>query len=155
MADASFAGAFRQLGAALVNLVASTLGATPEYVALDRKLDGLLVDAAEQRRLLMALTQNEQAAVNELSSALGTLASDLDAMLAAAQQVRVDMQTQIDGLQSGRAVDKATIAAMQAASDQLESDVIGALTPMTQQVQELDSGLKTPPAAGGTEITPS
>jgi flagellar hook-basal body complex protein FliE len=145
-------GSLMARAAALV--FGQVLEVTPSWAELVARIEANTTLLAEIGEILMALTQNEQQAVNELSSAINGLSSDLAGVLAAAQQARVDMQTQIDGLEAGKAVDKATIAAMQAAADAVESDVIGALTPLTQQVKGLDDGLKASPADGGSALTP-
>jgi predicted nucleic acid-binding Zn-ribbon protein len=107
-------------------------------------LSAILHGQQEIRSLIMALTQNEQQAINQLSSAVETLASDLDSVLQAAQTTKDDLQNQIDALKSRGQVDATTIAALQNAADALEQDVVSALTPITQRVSDIDSGLKAP-----------
>lgn len=142
------------IGRGLAGLLSAALEATPAWAAHVRQQTAnhaLLVHLKED---LMALTQKEQAAVNDLSAAVDTLATDLNQANEAARSVKADMQAQIDGLTAGQAVDAQTIAALQASVDQMETDVIGALSPLTARVSEIDQGLKTPPAQGGSPLTP-
>lgn len=107
-------------------------------------LDHLLAEQRAIRRLILALTQNEQQAVNDLSSAVETLASDLGDVLAAAQAAVVDLNAQIATLSANDTADAAQIAALQAVVTDMEADVIGALTPVTDRVNAIDTGLKSP-----------
>jgi hypothetical protein len=115
--------------------------------------------------MILSLTQNEQQAVNDLaatvvtlSSTTDTLATDLGAAQTAAADAKAQMQTIIDDLTAGAAVSAAQIAAMQAAADTIENDVVGALSPLTASMTDvnsrltaIDSNLKNP----STPLTPS
>lgn len=112
--------------------------------AIVATLDHVLAEQRAIRRLILALTQNEQQAVNDLSSAVETLASDLGDVLSAAQAAVVDLNAQIAALSANDAADAAQIAALQAVVTDMETDVIGALTPVTERVNAIDTGLKSP-----------
>lgn len=112
-------------------------------------------DIGEIRRLLMALTQQEQAAVNDLSRAIGTLATTLGQVQDAAAVQIAGLRSQLDAAQADDQMDADTIASLRASLDQMEADVVGALSPLTEQVQAINDGLATAPADGGSAITPT
>jgi hexokinase len=112
-------------------------------------------DIGEIRRLLMALTQQEQQAVNDLSRAIGTLASTLGQVQDAATVQIAGLRSQLDAAQADDQMDADTIASLRASLDQMEADVVGALSPLTARVQEINDGLATAPADGGSAITPT
>ncbi len=95
----------------------------------------------------MALTANEQAAVNDLSSAVETLAKDLSTVLTAAQEAQAKIQAFMDQ----DVVDAADKAALQAIIDGMETDVVGALSPITTRLVDIDAGMKNP----ATPLTPT
>lgn len=99
------------------------------------------------RRQIMALTANEQAAVNDLSAAVETLATDLSTVLAAAQEAQAKIQAFMDQ----DVVDAADKAALQAIIDGMETDVVGALSPITTRLVDIDAGMKNP----STPLTPT
>lgn len=103
----------------------------------------------------MTLTTNEQAAVNDLSAAVETLATDLGQVQSAAVTTIADLRAQVSTLTATGAVSTSTIAALNATIDGMEADVVGALAPLTSRVNSIDSGLKTPPAQGGSPLTPT
>lgn len=130
------------------SLLGSILAATPEWVALTRTVD-------EIKELVMSLTNREQQAIDDLASALNTMSTDLQAILQSAQDAKAALQTQIDTLTAQGQTDQATIAGLQAAADQVENDVVGALAPITSRVLAIDQGLQTPSSQGGTPLDTS
>jgi chromosome segregation ATPase len=96
------------------------------------------------RELIVALTANEQQAVNDLSSAVETMATDLANVLSSAQAVQTTLQAQIDQLRANHSIDQAAIDGLQAQVNTMETEVVGALQPLTDRVNQIDSGLKSP-----------
>lgn len=133
------------VGDALSNVMKATLTVTfGRRPADDDKLDAILRVVQELRRLLVTLTANEQRAVNDLSSAVETLATDLGQVETTTQQAMADLHSQIDALSQQHGVDAQTIATLQSAVDSAEQDIVGALSPITQRVSGIDQDLKSP-----------
>src|SRR5207249_4604923 len=101
---------------------------------IDRKLDRVLRDQHHLKEMILALTTVEQAAVNDLSAAVETLATDLGQAMTAAQQTAADLRTQVDALQAKGTVDAQTIAELRATVDTIDADVVGALSPITSRL---------------------
>jgi outer membrane murein-binding lipoprotein Lpp len=138
-------GGWDQIGRGISALLGAALAATPQWAELHAattlaERDHTLL--LEIRRLVMALTQNEQRAVNDLAETVVTLSGTTDTLA-------TDL---------GAAQTAAQIAAMQAAADTIENDVVGALSPLTASMTDvnsrltaIDSNLKNPQ----TPLTPT
>lgn len=144
-------GAFGLFGQAAAQLVGAAIDAIPQWAVLTATLEALRDDIATVKELVMALSANEQQAVNDLSSAVNTLSTDLAEIQASAEAAKAAMQTQIDQLTAQGQTDQATIQGLQAAADQIETDVVGALSPLTQRLTDMDANLKNP----ATPLTPT
>jgi uncharacterized protein YpuA (DUF1002 family) len=111
------------------------------------KLDAILREQRAIRRLILALTQNEQQAVNDLSAAVETLATDLSGVSDAAAAAQAKIQAFMDQ----DVVDAADKAALQAIIDSMESDVVGALAPITSRLGDIDANFHD----SSTPLTPT
>jgi len=116
---------------------------SPESRHIAITLDRLLSEQRRMERLIMALTTNEQKAVNDLSAAISTLATDLGSIQGNASAAAA----QIAALIAQGSLDAATIASLTAIQTSMETDVVGALAPLTSQVTAMHDGLTSPPTA--------
>jgi hypothetical protein len=113
---------------------------TPDSRHIAITLDRLLAEQRRMERLIMALTANEQAAVNDLSTAINTIATDLGGILTAGAAATA----QIAALIAQGSLDAAAIASLTAIQTSMETDVVGALAPLTTQVVAMHAGLTSP-----------
>jgi methyl-accepting chemotaxis protein len=120
-----------------------------------RRLSQSAAEISDIRRMVMALTEQEQAAINDLSRSIESLAGTLGQVQNAAVSQIAALRSQLDAAQSNDQMDRDTIASLRATVDQMEGDVVGALSPLTQRVQAINDGLSTPPADGGSAVTPT
>jgi hypothetical protein len=90
-----------------------------------------------------------------LSRSIESLAGTLGQVQNAAVSQIAALRSQLDAAQSNDQVDRDTIASLRATVDQMEGDVVGALSPLTQRVQAINDGLSTPPSDGGSAVTPT
>lgn len=120
-----------------------------------RRLTQSAAEISDIRRMVMALTQQEQQAVNDLSQAIESLSATLGQVQNAAVSQISALRSQLDAAQANDQLDADTIASLRATVDQMEGDVVGALSPLTARVQDITDGLATAPADGGSAITPT
>lgn len=104
----------------------------------------ILRELHELKELVMALTAGEQQAVNALSSAVDTLASDIRGILDALKASATLQQQRIDELANQGRMDGATIAELRGIVAANEADTVGALQPIIDRLTALDSNLHNP-----------
>lgn len=138
-------GAFNLIGQGLAMLLGQAIGATPQWAALSITLDYLRDDVQTVKELLVALTANQQAAVNELASGINTLSTRLVSVLDGAQATRDALAAM--AAEEGR--EQAERERLEALVAQMDADVVDALTPLSAQVSQMNEGLQTPSSTGG------
>lgn len=116
-------------------------------LASDETLDSL----DDIRSRVLALSEAQQATVNELATGITTLSGNLATVLAASKAV----SEQLAIVTSEEASEEQRRIAAEAALAQNQSDVIDALTPLTLQVNAMNSSLTTPSSAGGGALDPT
>ena len=105
----------------------------------------------------MALTSAQQEAINDLAEGIETLSDNLDGVLQAAQETKGQLQDALNSLgalQIEEAREQQLRESLEAAIAQLDTDVVGALQPLTDRVNQMNTSLQTPPSEGGSPITP-
>lgn len=142
--------AFGQLGLGLAGLVSATLEASPAWASLRAQLHVHTTLLEQIGDVLVALTQNQQRAVNELATALNTTSSNLQTVLSAAQAVRNDLAAMT--AEEGR--EEAERMRLEALLAQMDSEVVSALEPLTAQINQMNQTLQTPSEQGGGPLTP-
>lgn len=150
----STSSSFRLIGRGLAGLGGAALEAALRASPLAQKalstLTRLEADVTTIRRDLMALTQAQQAAINDLSANITTLSENLTSVLAGARQTRDELVAMT--AEEGR--EEAERTRLQGLIDQMDTDVIAGLTPLTQQVAAMNQQLITPADQGGSALEP-
>lgn len=131
--------------------VGQVLDDTPRWAGLLARIDENGAQLRAIGEALMALTQNEQKTVNDLSQAIATLSANLADVLAAGRSVAAQLQA----MTAEEMSEEQRRTTAEAALAQMEADVVDALTPMTAAVTAMNASLATPPDQGGGPLTPT
>lgn len=130
-------------------IVLTDLGSVARYV-IDRfdRLEALIV----------ALTQKQQQAVNDLASALNTLSANLNDLLKDLETKQADLTKTRDDLaamaaEEGR--EQAERERLQAFVDGMDVDLAAALKPLADQVAALNQSMQDTPENGGNALMPT
>lgn len=108
--------------------------------------------------LIVALTQKQQQAVNDLASALNTLSVNLNQLLADLESRQADLTRTRDELavmaaEEGR--EQAERERLQAIVDGMDTDLAAALKPLADQVAAMNDAMQASPEAGGNALMPT
>jgi uncharacterized phage infection (PIP) family protein YhgE len=144
-------GGLALIGQGAAQLLGQALSALPPWQALMTNVRSIRQQVHDIRRSLVALTAAQQQAINDLSNGINTLATNLADVLDAAQDVRDELAAM--SAEEGR--EQAERERLQALLDQMDGDVVNALQPLTQQVDQMNNSLQTPASQGGGAIGPN